>query len=231
MDAQSDAVAPGEQRTPGHGIPGPGRPWLAGGALLVVVAALVVVSAVRGGAKLPSTVAVHTLPRTPTSVVNSWPLYRDPAGLFTVRIPPGWTASTNTGTATVGDTTATGQETEEETALGDPRRGSTTITVYVSVSEFNSPFLHALACREGTPRPTNATVAGLPAVYNPRTGWVFDTDQAFYQVGYLFPGYTGSIPQASAPTPIPAATLQAGEQLMNQILATFVPSTTQPLTC
>jgi hypothetical protein len=167
----------------------------------------------------------------PTTVVDSWPLYRDPAGLFTVRIPPGWTASTNTGTATVGDRTGSGQEPTEETALGDPPNGSTTITVYISVSEFDSPFLHGLACREGTPGPTDATVAGLPALYNPRTGWVFNTNQAFYQVGYLYPGYTGSVLQTSAPTPIPAATLQAGQQLMSQILATFRPSSTQPLTC
>jgi hypothetical protein len=224
MDAQPDAGAPSEQHAPGRGLPRPGRPWLAGGALLVVVAALLVVSALHRAAGLP--------PTGPATVGSSWPLYRDPAGLFTVHIPPGWTASTDTGTVTLGDRTGSGQETVEYTTLGDRMGSSTTITVYISAYAFDSPFLHAFACRAGSPGGLrNAMVAGLPAFYDDVLGWVFDTDKAHYQVGYRFPGYTGSMLQASPPTPIPAATLQAGQQLMNQILATFTPSSTKPLTC
>ena len=227
MDARSESAAPSAQHAPGHGLARPGRPWLAGGALLVAVAALLVMFTHYHAAGRSVTSPARMASTAPTSAADSWPLYHDPAGLFTVRIPPGWTARTNTSTATVGDGTGSGQEPMEETTLGDPRGSSTTITVYVSVTEFDTPFLHALTCRQGIRKgPFNATVAGLPATYDSRIGWVFETDQAFYQVGYLFPGYTGSVLQASAPTPIPAATLQAGQQLMNQILATFMPSST-----
>lgn len=212
-------------------MPRPGKSWLAGGALLAVVAAAVALFTLQG---TPDLRAGPGYPQAalPSSDGTPWPFYRDPAHLFTVRIPPGWTATTSTSTATVGDRTRTAQEQMEETALTDPHAPSTTITVYITAYPFDSPVLRALTCEMAPPGGlANATVAGLSAQYTSRTGWVFDSDTAHYQVGYLLPGYTGSMLQASPPTPIPAADLQAGQQLMGQILATFTPSSTRPLTC
>jgi hypothetical protein len=229
MGAASDLEAPREKHR--HGTSRQRGPWLAGVALLAVLASLIVVFAALRSRGTPPNTGGAT-PAASSTAPASWQMYRDPAGLFTVRIPAGWTATTDTSTATVGDRTGSGQEPIYDTALGDPPRGSATITVYIHVSALNTPFLHHWQCGANAPGPpANTTVDGVPARYDPIFGWLFDTDVAHYQVSYIFPGWTGSILQTSAPTPIPPATLQAGQQLMSEILATFTPSSTKPLTC
>ncbi len=226
MGAASDLEAPREEH--GHGASRRRGPWLAGGAVLAVLVSLIAVFAALRSRGLPLNMG-GTTPAASSTAPASWQLYRDPAGLFTVHIPAGWTATTDTRAATVGDRTGSGQQTLYDTALGDPPSGRATITVYIHVSTLNTPFLHHWQCAPGPP--ANTTVDGIPARYDPVFGWLFDTDVAHYQVSYIVPGWTGNAAQFAPPTPIPPATLQAGQQLMSEILATFTPSSTKPLTC
>src|SRR5215469_3555545 len=62
--------------------------------LLVAVLAHLVL-----GVPLPLGVSV------PLPVPADWQTYHDPAGLFSIRVPPGWTIRMDSGSATVGDRT------------------------------------------------------------------------------------------------------------------------------
>ncbi|HLZ24856.1 MAG TPA: hypothetical protein VKQ30_22270 [Ktedonobacterales bacterium] len=168
-------------------------------------------------------------------VPASWQTYRDPAGYFTIRIPPAWRASAGTSQATMGDSTGSFSTQNEDVTVGT----NTYLLLGTGVGIYVQPIPNAYArqwmCRN-TLGPLNTTLAGLPASYQSWT-WLLDTSAAHFQISTSFPG--GGSPHTSPvmtgkslpPSPVPQATVSANEQLVQLVVSTFRPIPDVSLVC
>ena len=85
----------------------------------------------------------------PASAPAYWQLYRDPAGLFTVEAPPGWTAQyADEGTATEGGPTGSATMETYQTTLGDPPDGTATFSFAVSYMTLPNDFARQWQCQQ-----------------------------------------------------------------------------------
>jgi hypothetical protein len=164
-----------------------------------------------------------------SSLPAGWQVFRDPAGYFTIVLPPGWTATGGQdGSGTLGDRTGSYSYTDYSWAVRDPASGTSGPGVFISYHPLTNAFGRHFEC-EAFPH-ANGTFAGLPAEsIGPNAGWLFATESAHYQLNYGFPPSGGL--QTTPPTAIPAATFAAGQSLTTQIAATFLPTPDTPLTC
>ena len=111
-----------------------------------------------------------------------------------------------------------------------PPKGTSSITVSVTVQTFTSDYARQWACPNQR-FPTNTTVDGLFASQDDVAGRLFDTTVAHHQIDYECPGWTGNALQTSPPTPIPQDVLHAGQTSFATILGSFKPTPATPLSC
>lgn len=208
------------------------RQALGVGVTLALVAALVAgfgaLAVSKNALTLPSQVALGS--------TASWQVYHDPLGLFTVRVPPGWTShSSEQGTYTEGNRQGrfTGQD--ENATFSDPTRGagSTTLGVYVMQIP-DSPVAAAMNCSERVHE--TATFNGYPADTTTHGVILFESANAHFQIGETIPGVIVPVGPTSLnppppPTAAPAATVTADKALIAAMLASFQPTDPHPLAC
>lgn len=116
-----------------------------------------------------------------------WQIYRDPTGLFTVQMPPGWTGHySDQGSATEGDQTTSVTIETYATTLGDPPDSTATFKFAVSYWPLPNAFARQWQCQQR--QQLDTTIDGLPAehgggtVYDPL---LLDTEAAHYQIDYV----------------------------------------------
>jgi len=168
----------------------------------------------------------------------TWKTYHDPLGLFSVRLPPGWTATVLLGgVVTVDNKTQFDSGEDESIAFSDPTLGQASASFSVDAQPISNPALaQTMEC--ATPFPADATFNGYPAEEGDTAVIRFNSTTASYQIGEYIPGvlqpdnlghYTP--PVAPTPTPLPALTVASDRSLLSDALASFQPTDTQPLAC
>ena len=206
-------------------------------ALATILVAILGACGASAGAQhqLPAA-SVDTPTGTPTApgalVSADWVTYRDPAGFFTLRIPPQWHAMVSTGEGWAGDRTGSYSYTLENVNLGPGTLLPRDTYVDIYVQPIPNAFARHLNCTAGN-GPANATVAGLPATDFAGT-LLLNTQDAHFQISTPFsynPGGVEIHAGSPLPTPVPPATINAEQLLLAMVIATFLPISDTPLRC
>lgn len=171
-----------------------------------------------------------------SSAPAGWQTYRDPAGLFAVQLPPGWTAHVETGTSSFGGPTGSATETDETISFGDPSQGSASAAVYVDDTPIHTDFERQWYCQASRSDELDS-FHGYPALTMPAT-WIFESNTAHFQLAYMIPGVVGPLHTSPAmttlpptPTPLPQRMIDDDKTIVDTILATFQPTGTRALSC
>ena len=174
-------------------------------------------------------------PTTPLGTLG-WRVYHDPLGLYTMRLPPGWTASARIGEFTHGDPQGSDSGRDESVLFSDPAQGAAS----ASISVYAMP-IHNVALAQRTWCASGAAVVstfnGYPAEGRMPPQVIFNATSAHFQVDEEIPDVfeAGSLGHATivyaTPTPLPATTVAADRALLNDALASFQPTDPKPLTC
>jgi hypothetical protein len=173
-------------------------------------------------------------PTLPAADID-WQVYHDQLGLFTMRLPPGWTAASSLGSFTEGDRTGSESGQDETVIFSDPALGASSPSISVYAQPITNSVGHAMTC-SGHSQET-ATFNGYPADTSSPALILFESGNAHFQIvetipGALVPDSTGgSMNPPTPPPPPPAATVTAERALLADALASFQPSDAKPLTC
>lgn len=173
-----------------------------------------------------------------TLATLSWQTYHDPLGLFSVRLPPGWTATVLMGGGVSNDNRIQFDSgVDESVTFSDPTLGEASASFSVDAQPISNPALaQTMEC--STPFPVDATFNGYPAEEGDTAVIRFSSATASYQIGEYIPGvlqpdnfahYTP--PVAPTPTPLPALTVAGDRALLYNALASFRPTDPHPLAC
>lgn len=199
---------------------------VAGVAVALVVALFAVVSLQRGSG----------LGTPPPVVPASWQTYHDPAGLFSLRVPDGWTVDIETGTSTFGDRTGSATETSEFVSVHDPAQTTGSARFDVNAAPISTAFERHWYC-QAFPS-ANSDFHGIPATSMGQAMWLFDTANAHFQLdvwipGVLEPPHSSPMMPSSMPTatPLPAATVAVDRQILAAMLGSFAPTDPHALAC
>lgn len=212
---------------------GGGRGRLAIVLLLAVVAAVVMgFVGLALGQRFTPTVPGGAL-AVPAETVG-WRVYHDPLGLFTMRLPPGWTADSSLGAFSEGGPGYSDSGQNEQITFRNPALGAASprISVFAQPIHTGGRQMECAAGLRGTST-FNGYLADetLPAVI------LFDTQSAHFQIDETIPGVLEPINPGGPPnpppppTPPPAATATAERALIQAALTTFQPADPHPLTC
>lgn len=207
------------------------------GALGAVATACAVVALFAVVTLRPGSGALGVDPNGPAAPAD-WQTYRDPLGLFSVRLPKGWAAQASTGSETFGDRTGSATETNEGVDFRDPTLGNAGPRVQISASPIRTDFERHWYCG-GFPAKDNVdTFHGIPAEHFDSATWLFETANAHFQLDVWIPGVLE--PMHSSPlqltpvptaTPLPQATVAADRTVIDAILGSFQPTNAMALSC
>lgn len=214
-------------------IAGKPRGRIAFAAALVVVIAIVAAFAAvlleQQGALMPPQ-------QTGPAATRDWRVYHDPLNLFTMRLPPGWTASSSLGSFTEGNRTESMSGQEENIQFSNPSLGAASPRILVFAQQMNSQSLaQSMWCSEYRGQPS--TFNGYPADESSPAEILFDSANAHFQIGETIPGSLapanpgGPANPPPPPTPLPTATVMADRSLLSDALATFQPTNPHALSC
>ncbi|MFI5273919.1 MAG: hypothetical protein ACHQ4H_12875 [Ktedonobacterales bacterium] len=165
-----------------------------------------------------------------------WQTYRDPTGLFSVKLPRSWQVTIETGTSSFGDRTGSATEQDEMISFTDPALGSASASVYVYAAPIHTAFEQHWYCQAR--QDYNATFDGIAAHAEGDVLWLFETRNAHFQLSYVIPGVKG--PPHSSPimrgpvvteTPLPQAEIATDESIVNAMLVSFQLTSTHSLSC
>jgi hypothetical protein len=159
----------------------------------------------------------------------TWMIYRDPAGYFSIRVPPGWRASVETGQGNMGDRTGNFSFTEETIMLAAPADLTGVLWVSLSVQPLPNAFARHFACQNQQFGPVATSLDGLPAGYDNWT-WFLNTEAAHFQISTWLSPHT-SLPNLPPPTPVRTATIATDQRLLAQVIASFQPIPATALSC
>lgn len=195
--------------------------WVALAATATVLDALVAVLVGRAG-----------LPVGSGGASTSWQTYHDPFGLFTLRVPPGWTAQFAPTTGTFGDRYGSESERVDMVSFADPAQGTGSAYVLVTAYPIKTTFDHQHSCQQPSnlQRFSPATLSSM----EPSGVWLFTTETASFQVDVGIPGVVmpvGFGPPTPIPTPIPAPWVAIDKSEVNAMLVSFQPTDPKPLAC
>ncbi len=153
--------------------------------VLAVALAAILGACASAGAKHQLPAESAGKPTGPGELVpTDWVTYRDPAGFFTIRIPPQWHATVSTGEGWAGDRTGSYSYTSENVNLGPGTRVPRDTYVDVYIEPIPNAFARQWNCTAWT-GPFNSTVAGLPATDEGST-WLLNTEDAHFQISTPF---------------------------------------------
>ncbi|HEX2347764.1 MAG TPA: hypothetical protein VHI51_04935 [Ktedonobacterales bacterium] len=220
--------------TPTEPSGGRGRRALGLGVTLAVVVALLA----GFGALALSKHAPTLAPQTEPGSTAGWQVYHDPLNLFTMRLPPGWTASADLGSFTEGDRNGSDSGQDEMISFHDPSQGKSSAGIFIVAQQIhNTTFAQAMMCSARSHETT--TFHGYPADESSPAMILFESANAHFQLDEIIPGVlepVHSSPMQTAPLPptpttLPAATISTDRALLSDALASFQPTDTQPLAC
>ena len=211
--------------------------------VLVVLFALAFALLRQPGSQTPLGLIPAGAPRaqTPIGTASSpagapvpadWVTYRDPAGFFTIRIPPQWHATVSTGKGWSGDRTGSYSYTSENVNLGPGTRVPRDTYADVYIQPIPNAFARQWNCKAFN-GPFDSTIAGLPATDLGGT-WLLNTEDAHFQISTPFsfnPGGVEIHAGSPLPTPVPPATVSAEQHLVEMVISTFRPIPATPLRC
>lgn len=164
-----------------------------------------------------------------------WRVYRDPLGLFTLRLPPGLAASSSLGAYSAGGPGGSDSGQDEYITFRNAALGDASLSISVYAQPLHNAAARQMACSTGFASTTRFN--GYPADESMPAVILFDSAGAHFQIDETIPGVLASVnPGGPAnppppPTPPPAATVTAERALLSAVLATFQPTDSQLLTC
>jgi hypothetical protein len=166
----------------------------------------------------------------------AWRVYRDPLGLYSIRIPANWKATASFGTFSEGSPAGSISGKTEDVQFSDPAPGAVSPTIEVHAEQINSAFGRQLYC--GARSHETSTFNGYPAEQIPPAGtvWLFETYNAYFQIDAIIPGVLtpmnpgGPMNPPPTPTAPPQATVTAEQAILATTLASFKPAA-KPLNC
>jgi hypothetical protein len=108
----------------------------------------------------------------PPPAPADWQTYHDPAGLFSICLPPMWTVHIDSGTANFGDSTGSASDIEEEINFADPALGDASPWVFTFAAPISSDFDQHWYCKAFPARfPDNHSFfQGLPSQSDTKGG-------------------------------------------------------------
>ena len=169
---------------------------------------------------------------------SAWQTYRDPMGMFSLRLPPGWTAQTSTSGGSAGDSTGSMSVTTEGVLLSDPTQGDASAQVSFTAEPINSDFARHWYCQAWPAKDLTGSFHGIPAEHIRDSTWIFSSANAHFQLDVTVPGVMAPPHDLGpisvfppTPTPLPASVLATDERDVNGVLATFQPANPAPLSC
>lgn len=167
---------------------------------------------------------------------SGWQSYTDPQKLYSLRIPPGWTAQVSSGAENYGDRTGSSTVTMESARFSDPTYGDSSARVYITVSPIVTDFDRHWYCQAFQTNQNNTTFHGIPAEHSDLATWLFESANAHFQLdvwipGVLEPPHTGSPFLQPTATPLPTSWIAADRSDINGVLASFRPSNPAALSC
>ncbi|MGH2501007.1 MAG: hypothetical protein ACRDID_00680 [Ktedonobacterales bacterium] len=166
---------------------------------------------------------------------TGWRVYHDPLGLFTMRLPLSWSATSSLGTFSEGGPGGSDSGQTEGITFSDPALGAASPRIEVFAQQIHNP---ALVCSAAKPGYTSTTTFdGYPADESLPAVILFGSGNAHFQLDETIPGVL--VPEnpggpMNPPTPLPpppAATATAERGLIVAALTTFLPTDAKPLTC
>jgi hypothetical protein len=217
-----------------------GKPPRAGrrvrlGALGAVAAMCLVVALFAVVMHRPNLGTLGVNPHGPAAQAD-WQTYRDPLGLFSVRLPKEWTAQVSTGEESYGDRTGSATETAETIQFSDPALGAGSAGFDVDASPIQSEFERHWYCQGFTQK--QSAFHGIPAEHLSDATWLFDTANAHFQLdvwipGILEPAHSQPLQLTPIPTatPLPPATVATDRSVLDTILGAFQPTNATALSC
>lgn len=164
---------------------------------------------------------------------STWQTYHDPSGLFSLRLPPGWTVRIEPAAASYGDSRGSVQVHEEMVTFGDPAQGTGSAHFWVVADPIKTAFDRQHFCQYSTTLQSFST-RNLSGMEHTGALWLFTTENANFQIdvaipGVLAPGTFGP-PQPTA-TPLPATWVATDKTEVNAMLVSFQPTDPKPLAC
>jgi len=213
-------AGPTHNHDPSARLGRPGR-WVMAAAAAVIVAALAAVLLGRAG-----------LLAGGRGASGSWQLYHDPFGLFTVQLPPRWTAQFAPSTGTFGDRYGSETERVDQVSFDDPAQGTGSAYVSVIAHPIKTAFDHQYNCQQ--PSDLQPFVPLTLSSMEPGGHSLFTTENAYFQVNVGIPGVVTPVgfgPPPPPATPIPSTWVATDKSEVNALLVSFQPTNSKPLTC
>lgn len=230
-----DMREPETMDTPRAEAAGRSRRALGVGVMLTVVIALV---AGFGALALARQGKLTLPPQLAPGSTADWQTYHDPLGLFTMRLPPGWTASVEMGSFTQGDRNGSDSGQDEMIRFSDLAQGKTSAVIFVYAQPIHDTAVaQSMMC--GARGQESGTFQGYPASTQPAL-ILFESGNAHFQIDEVIPGVLAPAnpggpmipsPPPPTPTPLSASTISTHRALLSDALASFYPTDAQPLAC
>ena len=204
--------------------------WLPVIMAAAVVVALAAVLVARAGAATASRLGGG-------STSPNWQTYHDPDDLFTLRLPPGWTAHIEPATTWYVDSSGTEKVREEMLTFDDPSQGTGSAKLWVVADPIKDDFAHQYYCQpnhavyESFSAMNASTMEHLEDIDAP---WSFTTENATFQIDVTIPGIVamqGYGPPPPPATPLPASWIATDQTEMQMMLTSFQPTDPKPLVC
>jgi hypothetical protein len=204
--------------------------WVRAAAVTVVVAALAAVLLGRAG------VFSTSLAAGSGGTPQSWQTYHDPLGLFTLRLPPDWTAVVESGTGGISNSHGIVTEREYVVNFDDPAQRTGSAHVSVIAVPLKTTFDRQYICQNANTPYQRFSPLTLRSM-EPSGLSLFTTETAFFQVNVAIPGVVAPdgyglplLPQPTV-TPIPSTWAATDQSEVNAMLVSFQPTDPKPLAC
>ncbi len=184
---------------------------------LMGMAALAV--ALVGGLLVHAGVVAANRPASSVATSARWQTYHDPYGLFTLQMPPAWTAQVTTSSMAV-----------ETIIFSDPAQGKGSAQIVIAASSLDKQGV----CQLSAQVRDNFTGLTLSAMEHTGALSIFYTENASYQIDVTISGILDPVtfgPATPVPTPLPATWLATDKTEVNAMLVSFHPSDPKPLKC
>jgi hypothetical protein len=204
--------------------------WLPVVMVVAVVLALAALLAARAGGATASLLGGG-------GTSPNWQTYRDAGGMFTLQLPPGWTAQIEPATAWYIDNRGTEKVSDDMITFQDPSQGTGSAKLWVVADPIKNAFDHQYYCEPGHAAYQSfvaMNASTMEHLEDTDAPWFFTTENATFQIDITIPGVTavqGYGPPPPPATPLPASWIATDQTEMQAMLTSFQPTDPKPLSC